>query len=103
MKEKWKRGHFGRFWDLNEFKKFDYVRQSISNEEVADWISKGYDYVKSFTGQMYDNRNPMPDWVHNFKGLFHTYKNMTFTFYKMSTLEIMPEHSDHYRTYIKMF
>jgi hypothetical protein len=103
MKEKWKRGHFGRFWDLNEFKKFDYVRQSISNEEVADWESKGYDYVKSFTGQMYDNRNPMPDWVQNFRGLFLTYKNMTFTFYKMSTLEIMPEHSDHYNTYIKMF
>ena len=103
MKEKWKRGHFGRFWDLNEFKKFDYVRQPITAEEVAEWESQGYDHVKSFTGQMYDNRNPMPDWIQNFKGLFLTYKNMTFTFYKMSTLEIMPEHSDHYRTYIKMF
>jgi hypothetical protein len=103
MKEKWKRGHLGRFWDLNEFKKFDYVRQPITAEEVAEWESRGYDHVKSFTGQMYDNRNPMPDWIQNFKGLFYTYKNMTFTFYKMSTLEIMPPHSDHYRTYRKMF
>ena len=103
MKEKWKRGHIGRFWDLKGFKQFDYVRQPITAEEVAEWESQGYDHVKSFTGQMYDNRNPMPEWVHNFKGLFHTYKNITFTFYKMSTLEIMPEHSDHYNTYIKMF
>jgi hypothetical protein len=103
MKEKWKRGHLGRFWDLNEIKKFDYVRQPITDEEVEQWKSQGYDHVKSFTGQMYDNRNPMPDWVQNFKGLFYKYKNMTFTFYKMSTLEIMPTHSDHYRTYRKMF
>jgi hypothetical protein len=103
MKEKWKRGHLGRFWDFDGFKNFDYVRQPITKEEVAEWESKGYDHVKSFTGQMYDNRNPMPDWIHNFKSIFHTYKNLTFTFYKMSTLEIMPEHSDHYRTYTNLF
>jgi len=103
MKEKWKRGHLGRFWDLEGFKKFDYVRQPITDEEVAEWESQGYDHVKSFTGHMYDNRNPMPEWIQNFKSIFHNYKNLTFTFYKMSTLEIMPEHSDHYRTYIKLF
>lgn len=103
MKEKWKRGHIGRFWDSNSFKEFDYVRQPITQEEVDEWVSKGYDYVKSFTGTMYDSRNVMPDWVLSLKGVFHQYDKMTFTFYKMSTLEIMPEHSDHYRTYIKLF
>lgn len=103
MKEKWKRGHIGRFWDSNSFKEFDYVRQPITQEEVDEWVSKGYDYVKSFTGTMYDSRNVMPDWVQSLKGVFHQYDKMTFTFYKMSTLEIMPEHSDHYRTYIKLF
>jgi hypothetical protein len=103
MKEKWKRGHLGRFWDQNEFKKFDYVRQSITQEELETWESRGYDHVKSFTGQMYDSRNPMPAWIQNFKGLFYTFKDMTFTFYKMTILEIMPEHSDHYRTYRKLF
>jgi hypothetical protein len=102
MKEKWRRGHLGRFWDTESFKNFNYVRQPITKEETDAWEAKGYDYVKSFTGMMYDNRNPLPDWVQNFKSLFYTYKNMTFTFYKMSTLEIMPEHSDHYRTYIKL-
>jgi hypothetical protein len=101
MKEKWKRGNVGRFWDLLCFKKFDYVRQPLMQEEIDDWVGQGYDYVKSFSGSMYDNRNPMPDWVDNFKGLFD-YKNMTFTFYKMSPLEIMPPHVDHFNTYMKL-
>lgn len=108
MKEKrWSRGHISRFWD-NSFKELEYIKQSITQEELDTWTSMGYDHVKSFTGSMFDNRNPMPDWVNNFKILFkgkHSslpYKNMTYTFYRMDTLEIMPVHSDHYRTYIKM-
>jgi len=100
--QKWIRGNMGRFWD-DSFKKFNYTRQPITQEEINDWVSKGYDYVKSFSGQMYDNRNPMPEWVERLKSMLYTYKNMTFTFYKMETLEIMPEHSDHYSTYRKMF
>lgn len=103
MDEKWRRGHISRFWDTNEIKKFDYVRQPITQQEIDEWVAKGYDHVKSYSGMMYDNRNPMPEWVFKFKDLFHTFKNMTFTFYKMSTLEIMPEHSDHYATYIRLF
>jgi hypothetical protein len=103
MDEKWRRGHISRFWDTNEIKKFDYVRQPITQQEIDEWVAKGYDHVKSYSGMMYDNRNPMPEWVFKFKDLFHTFKNMTFTFYNMSTLEIMPEHSDHYATYIRLF
>jgi hypothetical protein len=98
----WNRGHIIKFWD-DSFKNFDYVRQPITQEEIDMWVSMGYDHVKSFTGTMYDSRNPMPDWIENFSKFFPDYKNMTYTFYKMSTLEIMPEHSDHYRTYIRLF
>lgn len=108
MKEKrWSRGYISKFWD-DSFKNFEYVRQPITQEETDAWVAMGYDHVKSFTGCMYDNRNPMPDWVNNFRNLLRgshselPYKNMTFTFYKMETLEIMPVHSDHYRTYIKI-
>ena len=50
---------------------------------------------------MYDNRNPMPNWIANLKFLFGMY-NQTYTFYKMDTLEIMPTHSDHFNTYCKL-
>jgi hypothetical protein len=101
---KWSRGHIGRFWDLNSFKEFQYTKQPVTQEEIDEWLANGYDHVKSFTGSMYDSRNPMPEWVNNFGAIFgHEYINLTYTFYRMSTLEIMPTHVDHYRTYRKIF
>lgn len=99
---KWSKGHIGRFWNIDEFKKFNYTRQPLMDYEIDEWKSNGYDYVKSFSGMMYDNKNSMPEWVSKFKNLFR-YKDLTFTFYKMSTLEIMPTHTDHYNTYCKLF
>ena len=94
-------GHITPFWD-SSFKDFDYVRQPLMMSEINEWVSKGYDHVKSFSGMMYDNRNPMPDWVKGFEDQFGLI-NQTYNFYKMSTLEIMPEHTDHYSTYIRLF
>lgn len=95
-------GHVSKFWS-DDFKKLNYVKQDVTDEEIAHWYSLGYDqrYVKSFTGSMYDSRNPMPDWVDNLKSLFGMY-DQTYTFYKMNTCEIMPVHSDHYNTYCRI-
>jgi hypothetical protein len=95
---KWKRGHIGRFWN-ESFKELPYVRQPLTQAEIEDWTKQGYDHVKSFTGMMYDNSQPMPDWVYDFKNIFFEYENLTYTFYKMSTLEIMPAHVDHFNRY----
>lgn len=102
MNSKWYRGHIGRFWG-DDYKSFAYVRQPLMQEEIDNWVGKGYDYVKSFSGSMYDNRNVMPQWTENFKGVFAEFKNLTFNFYKMDTLEIMPEHVDHFNTYSHIF
>ena len=102
MKQRWYSGHIDKFWD-NGFKEFPYSKQPVTDYEVEQWVSKGYDHVKSFTGSMYDNRNPMPDWIKLVEQEFTEFKNLTYTFYRMDTLEIMPEHSDHYRTYVKIF
>ena len=101
MAKRWATGHISRFWDQESFKNFPYVRQPLLDSEVKEWRDNGYDYVKSFSGSMYDNRNPMPEWVKRFDKIFD-FKNMTFNFYKMSQLEIMPEHSDHYQTYMRL-
>lgn len=102
MKKRWSRGYIGRTWNSEMFTKFPYSRQQIKQEEIDDWASKGYDHVKSFTGTLYDSRNPMPAWVEEVGKLFDL-KNLTYTFYKMQTLEIMPEHVDHFSTYMKLF
>jgi hypothetical protein len=98
---KYIKGHIDKFWN-DEFKNFNYVKQPITDVEKNIWISQGYTGVKSFTGSMYDSRNPMPLWISKFDNLFGL-KNQTYTFYKMSTLEIMPLHNDHFSTYVKLF
>lgn len=85
----------------DEYKDFEYSKQPLKPEEMIKWRELGY-YHESFSGYMYDSRNPMPDWVNNVAkeiGLF----NCGFVFYKMTTLDIMPEHIDHFETYIKLF
>jgi hypothetical protein len=98
---KYSTGHVEKFWD-DSFKSFSYVRQPLLQSEIDAWVSMGYDHVKSFSGMMYDNRNPMPAWISGFENKFGL-KNQTYNFYKMQTLEIMPVHSDHYQTYIRLF
>jgi hypothetical protein len=93
-------GHLGRFWN-DDFKQLIFVKQPVTDEEVKTWQDMGYDHVKSFTGSMYDNSKPMPDWIATLERMFGLY-NQTYTFYRMNTLEIMPVHVDHYRTYCRI-
>ena len=96
-------GHIDPFWD-DSFKKFKFTRQPLMDSEIEKWESMGYNrkHVKSFSGSMYDNRNPMPDWIKKLDDQFDL-KNQTYNFYKMTTGEIMPPHSDHYQTYQRLF
>lgn len=93
-------GHVGRFWN-DDYKNLSFVKQPVTDEEIKTWQDMGYDYIKSFTGSMYDSTNPMPDWISTLERMFGMY-NQTYTFYRMETLEIMPVHSDHYRTYSRL-
>ena len=95
-------GHLNRYWD-QDFKELTYVKQPVTQEEIDDWNNLGYDQknVKSFTGSLYDSRNVMPDWTKNLEFIFGLY-NQTYTIYRMETLEIMPVHRDHLRTYCRL-
>lgn len=95
-------GHVGRFWD-DSFKLLPFTKQPVTQQEIDEWETLGYNQsnVKSFTGSMYDNRNPMPEYFDQFENVFGLYKQ-SFTVYRMDTLEIMPVHSDHYRTYCRL-
>lgn len=96
-------GHIDPFWEIDTIKSFPYTRQPISDSEIDMWISQGYDHIKNFSGLMYGSKNLMPDWVTMFEDRFTDFKNITYNFYKMDTLNIMPTHSDHFRTYINLF
>lgn len=101
MTNKIETGHLGVTWD-SDFKYLPYVRQPVTSYEVEVWKNMGYDFVKNYTGLMYDNSNIMPKWISSLDNAFGLY-NQTYTFYKMETLDIMPVHTDHYRTYMKLY
>ena len=93
-------GSVNVIWD-KEYHNYSYTKQPLKEEEMKNWRSLGY-YHESFSGGMYDSRNPMPDWTDTVAqqiGLTNT----GFVFYKMQTLDIMPNHIDHFETYCKVF
>lgn len=99
-KHTWTTGKVDVCWS-DEHTKFDYVKQPIKQSEIDVWETRGY-YHKSFSGGMYDSRQPMPDFVHTVAqqiGLTNT----GYVFYKMDTLDIMPTHVDHFETYERVF
>lgn len=89
-----------KIWD-DSYKHFTYTKQIVMQSELAHWNSLGY-YHNNYNGSMYDNRNPMPDWVNNIGKNFRL-QNKTYTFYRMDILEIMPAHVDHFSKYRELF
>lgn len=102
MSNRIKVGHLGRFWD-NDFKSLSFTKQDVTQEEIDTWSELGYSpqHVKSYTGSMYDSSNVMPEWISILENVFGLYQQ-TYTFYRMETCEIMPVHSDHFRTYCRL-
>lgn len=86
----------------DEFYSYNYEKQAITKEdELSTWRNKGY-YHDSLTGSMYSSKNPMPEWVDKISSYIGL-KNCGYTFYRMDTLDIMPEHEDHFETYSRVF
>lgn len=87
-------------WD-DSYKHFAYEKQPLMDYEIERWRSEGY-YNESFSGHMYGSKNPMPEWVHEVASKIGLHK-CGFVFYKMKTLDIMPNHVDHFQTYMRVF
>jgi len=96
----WHKGNITVYWK-DEYKHFSYEKQPLMDSELSAWREQGY-YNQSFSGYMYSSRNVMPEWtIRAAKDI--GLNNPGFTFYKMTTLDIMPLHSDHYNTYTRLF
>ena len=98
------RGHLNPFWNPKDYQKLPYKREKIKlRNELEQWAKAGYPKNTRYEGLMYDNKNPMPKFVDRFKDIFVNIENLTYTFYKMRTMTVMPEHVDHFSTYKKIF
>lgn len=96
----WKLGKVPVIWD-DSFKQLSFEREPIKDSEITEWRKMGYTH-DTFSGKMYGSKNTMPDWVIE-TGKNLGLENCGYVIYEMNTLEIMPEHIDHYETYCKVF
>jgi len=93
-------GFIDPIWNDN-YKNFAYTKQPISQNEIDRWQSEGYTH-DSFTGDMYNSKNPMPDWVDIIAEQIGLEK-CGYVFYRMKTNDIMPTHIDHFEKYCEIF
>ena len=86
--------------DYNEYKNLGYEKHPAYEGDITEWKRQGYTHT-SFTGEMkvvkgdYIWLNKIAEEI----GL----SNCGFTFYKMSTGDIMPRHADHFNMYQKIY
>jgi hypothetical protein len=95
--------HINHFWD-DEYKNLNYIQEPFNDpDNVARWVTQGYS--GTFTGWMCDMRNPQPSWNQKFIDIFETkgWKDIGTSYYRMNTGTVLPNHSDLYKKYIKLF
>mgnify|MGYP006272314645 CR=1 FL=1 len=96
----WYQGHLDLDNQIN-FKQFEYTKKPLKQSQIDRWQKLGHEY-KSFNGAMFADQSCMP------KQCYDIAKDLGFiqpgfTFYKMSTGEVMPDHVDHFDNYCKNF
>ena len=86
--------------DYNEYKNLTYEKHPAYQDDITEWKRQGYTHT-SFTGAMHVVKEDYIwlDKIAEKIGL----SNCGFTFYKMSTGDIMPRHKDHFNMYQKIY
>ncbi len=86
--------------DYNEYEKLSYEKHPAYEGDITQWKRQGYTHT-SFTGTMHVVRDDHI-WLNKIAEKIGL-SNCGFTFYKMSTGDIMPRHKDHFNTYQKIY
>ena len=95
-----KLSHVPLTWHNNEHRILSYVNAPFNDSDaVQTWESNGYAGMQ-FTGDMYDMQQPWPDWC-NIEPLssFLGWRALSWSFYRMSTCTVLPEHADTYKRF----
>jgi hypothetical protein len=91
------------FWD-DEFKRLDYVQEQFNDpDKLQEWHDMGFKNVA--TGYMCDMRSPQPKWNSKVVAIFKEmgWQNIGTSYYRMTPGTILPNHSDLYKKYVKLF
>jgi len=79
-----------------------YVNEPFNDpDSMAHWQALGYTQTR-FTGDMYDMRNPEPDWMADFRSVF-PWQHWAWSVYRMGPGTVLPNHSDTYVRYREIY
>lgn len=103
----WGKGHILPFWD-DEYRQLIYTKKPFNNNhDMIRWRQEGYSHSDDlFTGFLCDMNAPQPAWRNQLIEWFEDYFKVTdvgCSFYRMTTGTVLPQHSDTYEMYCRMF
>jgi hypothetical protein len=89
----WRRYYISPWWI--DHRDLPYVNEPFNDSDSLEkWRAMGYTQTR-FTGDMYDMRNPEPDWVAPFRQYF-PWQHFSWSVYRMGPGTVLPNHVDTY-------
>lgn len=96
----WSRSHIDPWWSTH--RDLEYINEPFNDaDSLALWRSIGYTQTR-FTGDMYDMRQPEPDWIDAFREHF-PWQYFSWSVYRMRPGSVLPNHSDTYARFVKIY
>jgi hypothetical protein len=91
-----RQGHIEPFWS-KDYQNYNYSYDPHAVDMETGWLEQGY-HGFNLNGSKYV---PSEFVANKFRKIFN-WSNQGITFYKMSTMDALPLHQDHYANYIKL-
>jgi hypothetical protein len=88
------------WWELKH-RDLDFYHEDFNNSaDIQEWQKLGYTQSR-FTGDMYDMRNPEPEWIAPFREIINMPK-FSWSVYRMRPGDVLPNHADTYAMFRKI-
>jgi hypothetical protein len=89
-------------WWTNEHVSLSYINEPFNDPDaLRHWRELGY--TGRMTGDMYDMRQPEPDWVKHFRACTSTLEHFSWSVYRMMPGDVLPPHRDTYLNFKKIY
>ena len=101
-KFKWSNGWITNTWWGSAHRDLPYTNEPFNDPvSLARWQELGYTQTR-FTGDMYDMRNPEPDWIAPFRRHF-PWQHFSWSVYRMCPGTTLPNHTDTYAKFREIY
>jgi len=98
--QRWCKKQISPWW--KDHRELEYINEPFNDPTSLDiWKKLGYTQTR-FTGDMYDMRNPEPQWIDPFRKIF-PWRYFSWSVYRMGPGTVLPQHSDTYQRFREIY